>query len=119
MTGLGYSVGFPTMCPSKTFHFSVPHCVRKCREFEKPKAQPDWAIHGVEVPDYYTFSMKMSLSLMNLFMPYITLTRGQYVLEDLTWHLHILSNWSRTAFGELNLQLQHTSKMTLQKRLAL
>lgn len=115
MTGLGYSVVFPTMCPSKTFNFSVPHSVRKCREFEKTKAQPNWAIHGVEVPDYYAFSMKMSLSVMNFFMPYVTLTRHQYVLENLMWHLHIL----RTAFGELNLQLQHTSKMTLQNRLAL
>uniref|UniRef100_A0A669R3W4 Uncharacterized protein n=1 Tax=Phasianus colchicus TaxID=9054 RepID=A0A669R3W4_PHACC len=41
------------------------------------------------------------------------------VLENLTWQSHVLRNWTEHASGELNLQVQQVSKVTLQNQLAL
>ena len=57
--------------------------------------------------------------LENIFTPYVTLKRHQFALENLTWQVHVLSNWTSYAFREMNLQIQQVSKMTLQNRLAL
>uniref|UniRef100_A0A8B9YZM5 ERVV2 protein n=1 Tax=Buteo japonicus TaxID=224669 RepID=A0A8B9YZM5_9AVES len=43
----------------------------------------------------------------------------QFVLENIMWQMHVLSNWTHYAFGELNTQVQQASKMILQNRLAL
>ena len=119
MAGLRCTIGVPTMCPSRVFNFSVPHHNRRRRESDGPEERPEWAVRGVQVPDYYTWGMTTSLMLENIFTPYVTLKRHQFVLENLTWQVHVLSNWSRYAFGETNLQVQQVSKMALQNRLAL
>lgn len=53
------------------------------------------------------------------FAPSVAIEKHQYILENLTWQVHVLSNWTRNAFGEMNLQVQQVSKMTLQNQLAL
>ena len=55
----------------------------------------------------------------NIFTPHVTLKRHQFVLENVTCQLHLLSNWTRYAFGELNSQVQQASEVTLQNREAL
>lgn len=76
-------------------------------------------VRGVQIPDYYTQGMTTSLISENIFTPYVTLKRHQFVLENVTWQVHVLSNWTNHVFGEMNLQIQQVSKMTLQNRLAL
>ncbi|KAM9586796.1 uncharacterized protein ACIBXB_006499 isoform 1-T1 [Morphnus guianensis] len=41
------------------------------------------------------------------------LRRHQFVLENIMWQMHVLSNWTHYAFGELNTQFQQVSKMIL------
>lgn len=53
-----------------------------------------------------------------VFAPYVSLKKHRLVLEAITWHISVLSNWAQHAFGELNTQVQQTAKMTLQNRLA-
>lgn len=48
----------------------------------------------------------------------MVLEKHQYSLENLTWQVHVLSNWTRHAFGELNLQEQYALKTTLRNCLA-
>lgn len=63
--------------------------------------------------------MRMSLNLHALFSVPRLIVKHQWALENITWQVHVLSNWTRYTFGELNLQVQQVSKMTLQNRLAL
>ncbi|KAK4811132.1 hypothetical protein QYF61_019763, partial [Mycteria americana] len=117
--GLQCGIEIPTMCPSRVFDFSMPHQIRRRRESDGPKVRTKWVVHGIRVPDYYTWGMTTSLMLENIFTPYVTLERHQLVLENLTWQVHVLSNWTNYAFGEMNVHIQQVSKMTLQNRLAL
>lgn len=43
----------------------------------------------------------------------------QNVPENLVWLAHILRNWTERASGDLNLQVQQVSKVTLQNQLTL
>ncbi|XP_076193727.1 uncharacterized protein LOC143160061 [Aptenodytes patagonicus] len=119
MAGLRCAIGIPSMCPSKTFDFINSGYNRKKQDTQKPQSAPEWAVHGVQIPDYYTWGMTTSLMLENIFTPYVALKRHQFVLENLTWQMHVLSNWTSHTFGELNLQVPQVSKMALQNRLAL
>lgn len=69
---------------------------------------------GIQIPDYYTFGQTFALKMEAIFAPSVAIEKHQYVLENLTWQVHVLSNWTRHAFGEINLQVQRMSKMTLQ-----
>lgn len=80
--GIRCSVGLPTMCPFAMFHFSAPHHGRNRQESQGPQARPDWAVYSVEAPDDCIFGMKTSLFLENSFIPYVTLKRHQFVLEN-------------------------------------
>lgn len=80
---------------------------------------PEWVVQRVQVPDYFTWGMTTSLMMENIFTPYVILKRHQFVLENLTWQVHILSNWTHYAVGEMNFQIQQVLKMTLRNRLPL
>lgn len=92
--GLKCGVGIPSLCPSRVFKFSAP-TKRACREVEPPKERPGWAVHGVSIPDYYIVGQTVSLMFENIFTPYVTFKRHQFVLENITWQLHLLSNRTR------------------------
>lgn len=117
MAGLQCSVGFPSMCPSRVFHFT-PRRNRIQRDLGSP-ADIREGIAGIQIPDYYTFGQTFALKLEAFFAPSEVIDKHRYALDNLTWQVHVLSNWTRYAFGEMNVQVQHVSKMTLQNRLAL
>ena len=54
--------------------------------------------------------------LEKIFTPYVTLKGHQFVLENLTWQVDILSNLTHYAFGEKNVQINRSA---LQNRLTL
>ena len=118
MAGLRCTVGIPSMCPSRTFDFIDPKYNRRKWDVQTPQAAPEW-VRGVRAPDYYTRARKAALAFEAHLAPGVLLQRHQFVLEKLTWQVHILSNWTARAFGELNLQVQQVLKMALQNRLAL
>ncbi|XP_050192466.1 uncharacterized protein LOC126651033 [Myiozetetes cayanensis] len=118
MAGLQCTIGFPTMCPSKTFNYTL-YCNKKVqREIRNPVDAKGW-IGGIQVPDYYTWGQNVALDLELFFVPSGVNQRHQYVLENLTRQIHVLSNWTERAYGKLNLQAQQVPKMALQNRLAL
>ncbi|GAB0209171.1 hypothetical protein GRJ2_003382800 [Grus japonensis] len=47
------------------------------------------------------------------------IVNNRLYIENLTWQVETLANWTRTAIEASNTQLQATSQMTLQNRLAL
>ncbi|XP_052636977.1 uncharacterized protein LOC128139080 [Harpia harpyja] len=112
--GLQCGLGIPTVCPRRIFEYTTPPIQRKKRELNDPSSTQEW-IQSIQKPDYYTWGQKVSLEVFFAPSGYI---QHQRVLENLTWQVHVLSNWTRYAFGELNLQVQ-VSKTALQNRLAL
>jgi len=38
--------------------------------------------------------------LEKIFTPYVTVKRHQFVLDNLSWQVCVLSNWAHYAFGE-------------------
>ncbi|KAK4828043.1 hypothetical protein QYF61_023081, partial [Mycteria americana] len=113
-TGLKCGLVIPSLCPFCVFSFIAPPWQVRQEAAEAPKPQPKWAISGV-----YTDGQVAALMFKNIFTPYVTLKRHQFVLENITWQVHLLSNWTRYTLGELNLQVQQVLKMTLQNHLAL
>lgn len=107
------------MCPHKLFIYLTSLRSWKCQDADGPKAQPEWAIHGVAAPVNYTLGVKASWMLETIFTPSLILRRHHFVLQNTTWQMRVLSNWTHCAFGELNTQVQQGSEMIPQDRLAL
>lgn len=59
------------------------------------------------------------LNLQAFLGPAAILQTHHRALENLTWQVHVLSNCTRYAFGDLNKQMQQLSKMMLQNHLTL
>lgn len=118
MAGLQCTIGFPTMCPSKTFNYTLYRNNKVRREIHNPTGAKGW-IGGIQVPDYYTWGQNVALDLESFFVSNGVIQRHKYVWENLTRQVHVLSNWTGRSLEEPNLQVQQASKMALQDRLAL
>lgn len=118
MAGLQCTIGFPTMCPSKTFNYTLYHNSKVRREIHNPTDAEGW-IQGVQVPDYYSWGQNVALDLESFFVSSGVTQQHKYILENLTRQVHVLSNWTGRSLREPNVQAQQASKMALQNQLAL
>ncbi|KAK4829355.1 hypothetical protein QYF61_003282 [Mycteria americana] len=108
--GLKCGLVIPFLCPSHVFNFTAPPRRVHWEGAEAPKTRPEWAISGVQVPNYYTDGQVVALMFENIFTPYVTLKQHQFVLENITWQIRFRRTQSTS---------QQVSKMTLQSHLAL
>jgi len=70
-------------------------------------------------PSYYAPAMRLNLRMQAGWGYWTLITNNQLYIENLTWQVESLANWAKPAIIAVDLQLQATSKMTLQNRLAL
>ncbi|KAK4832807.1 hypothetical protein QYF61_025675 [Mycteria americana] len=52
--GLKCGLVIPSLCPSRVFNFTAPPRRVHREAAEAPKTRPEWAITGVQIPNYYT-----------------------------------------------------------------
>ncbi|KAK4806682.1 hypothetical protein QYF61_027683 [Mycteria americana] len=95
--GLKCGLVIPSLCSSCVSNFTAPARGVHWEVAEAPKTRPKSAISGVQVPNYYMDGQVAALMFKNIFTPYIILKQHQFVLENITWQVHLLSNWTRYA----------------------
>lgn len=93
MARLQCSISFLSVCPSREYNFTSHHN-RASRDLNS-SADAKEVISGVQRPDYYTFGQELALSLEAVFVLIAPAIRLQLVLENLTWQVHVLTNWTR------------------------
>jgi len=112
----------PLLCPTLAFNF-VQSLTKSRGRRAKRQSQTLNSIqenrHLFAWPSYYTRAMRINLGVKAFWGHWTVIINNQLYIENLTWQVESLANWTRIETHAVDLKLQATSKATLQNRLAL